>query len=133
MVHFQEDVGRLRVVDDVARDAGPLVGPVHPDAEGPVLLVIDAADQVAADHRVDRFVELDGGRLPPAELLAVVGVFDEVARDEAARRSLLAGDARLAAAADHVVADDMGAEGVDVGVIHARRVAERRCPRNGHW
>ena len=86
--------------------------------------MIDATDQVAADHRIDRFVELDGGRLPAAELLAIIGIFDEVARDQATRRSLLTGDARLAAAADHVVADDVGAEGLDVGVVHAVRLAE---------
>ena len=131
MVHLQIDGGRLGVVNDVARDARSLIAPVHPDSERPISLVIDAADQVAADHRVDRFVDLDGGRLPAAELLAVIGVFDEVSFDEAARRPLLTGDARLAATADHVVADDVGAEGLDVVVVHALRLAENYAHATG--
>ena len=124
VVHLQEDGLRLRVIDDVARDSRSLVGVVHPDAIGGLLLVKDAADQVAADDGIDAVVKLNPGRLPAAEFPAVVRIFDEITLDDGSRRALLAGDARLAAATNDVITDDVVSEGVDVTIVHARRMSQ---------
>src|SRR5512137_233038 len=84
--------------------------------------MIDAANQIVDDDRVDGIVELNGGGLPAAKFTAVVGILDQIAADERAGGPFLAGDARLSTAPDDVVADDVLTEGLDVSVVNARRV-----------
>ena len=124
MVHFEEDRGGLGIVDDIAGDPRALVAEVHPNSERSLLLMKDAANQIVADDRVHAIVELDRGGLPTAKFTAVVRILDQIAADERAGGPFLAGDAGLAAAPDHVVADDVLAEGLDVGVVNARRVPQ---------
>ena len=124
VVHFEEQGSRLGIVDDVAGDADSLVAEVDPDTEGALLLMVDAADQVGAYYSIDAVVELNGCGFPAAEFFFVVCVFDEVSDDEGAGCAFLSGDSGLAAAADEVIADDVVAVGIDVGVVYAGCVAE---------
>ena len=124
MVHLQKDGGGLRVVDDIAGDARPLIPKIHPDPESSLHLVVDAAYQVAADHGVDTLVKLDGGSLPPAKLSAIVCLLDQVVGNEAACCPSLPGDSRLTTASDDVVSHDVSAETVDVGIVGPRRLAQ---------
>jgi len=48
----------------------------------PLLLMIHASDQIAADNRVHAVVKLDSGGLPASELATIVGVLDQIAADE---------------------------------------------------
>ncbi len=69
-------------------------------------------------------MKLDGRGFPAAELPAVVGLLDQIAADEGTGGPLLAGDARLSAPPDDVVADDVVPIGVDVAVADAGRLAQ---------
>ena len=94
----------LVVVQQILRDARALRLPVAPDAHGAVM------DVVAANHHVNRRVQLDARDFRAAELLHVVDVVDVVVLNHGIDRAHTSDDARLLAVVDVAAADDVAAD-----------------------
>ena len=94
----------LVVVQQILRDARALRLPVAPDAHGAVV------DVVAANHHINRRVQLDAGDFRAAKLLHVVDVVDVVVLNHGIDRAHTPDDARLLAVVDVAAADDVAAD-----------------------
>ena len=127
MIHLDEQVLALVVVEEVSRDARALGHPVQPQSAA------GAVDVVVADLDVDGGVELDARHLGAGEQLPDVDVVDGVAGDGAERGAQAADDARLLAMGDRVVADDVVADGLLVpAVLQGALDGLARSPRR-NW
>jgi len=82
VVHLQENGGGFGVVDDIAGNTDALVAEVNPNPKSALLLSVNTPDQIAADDGIHAIVKLNPGSFPPAELPAIVGIFDEIAGDQ---------------------------------------------------